>query len=588
MGENRRRRYYEDDGLPDYEPRDEDRFSALPGKMPLGRDAGLRERDAYNRRYSERLQNGTDGLDAGDRRTTLFDDFDRYNGFGDGADRPKYKRPVKHRGLWITLLIVSLAVLSALILLVLPQLIGVRYRFLPNIAFANGNIIRLETARLQDMKSQKETVFSDRIHQGVYIDGLHVGGMTREEAVKAVSAISGQPGDTFDITVTVGNQLWHITNELVPVYRSVSETVESAYAVGRGNTEAIRGTEITPFREKLKRISELKTAPVQLTTVMTYDHDALRRVVDEIVSYVNREPVNSMVDTFDFNTHAFTFTDDMPGVRMDGDELYEKLTAALDKADYHAAVTVEPEVLLADVTKSELTNRFGRISTYTTNTTSNKNRNTNIRLSAEAINGKTVLPGETFSFNDTTGERTEAKGYKPATAISGGQTQDEIGGGVCQTSSTLFNAVARANLEIVSRSPHAWPSNYVEKGMDATVNWPKLDFKFKNNTDWPIFIVAHYANQKVTVDIYGMTLGTGVSIDLESSVTRILDQPQGVNYVINTDLAPGESRNTVTGRKGYMVDTYQVWYQNGQEVKRDLLCSSTYKAYQETVEYNPN
>ena len=586
MGERRRRRYYEDDGLPDYEPGEGDRFSDLPGKAPLGRDAGLRERDAYDRRQAERVRNASDAGDSGG--TTLFDDFDRYSGFGDREDRPKYKRPVKHRGLWMTLFFISLAVLTALVLLVLPQTAGVRYRFIPNIAFANGNIIRLENGRLQDMKAQKETAFSDRIYQGIYIDGIHVGGMTKAEAAGAVGAISDQPGDTFDISVTVGNQLWHITNETVPVYRNIDETVESAYAIGRGNTENIRGTEVTPFRERLGRISELKTAPVQLTTAMTYDHDALRRAVDEIVNYVNREPVNSMVDTFDFNTHAFTFTDDTPGVHIDGDELYGRLTAALDQADYHAAITVEPEVILAAVTKSELTNRFGKISSYTTNTTSNKNRNTNIRLSAEAINGKTVLPGDTFSFNETTGERTEAKGYKPATAISGGQTQDEIGGGVCQTSSTLFNAVARANLEIVSRSPHAWPSNYVEKGMDATVNWPGLDFKFRNNTDWPVFIVAHYENQKVTVEIYGMTLGTGVSIDLESTVTRVLEQPQGINYVINTDLAPGESKTTVTGRKGYMVDTYQVWYQNGQEVKRDLLCSSTYKAYQETVEYNPN
>ena len=162
----------------------------------------------------------------------------------------------------------------------------------------------------------------------------------------------------------------------------------------------------------------------------------------------------------------------------------------------------------------------------------------------------------------------------------------EVGGGVCQTSSTLFNAVARANLEIVYRSPHAWPSSYVQKGMDATVNWPNLDFKFKNDTEWPIYIVANYSKQKCTVEIYGMLLPDGVSIDLESTVTKTIDPPSDTKYVQNTSLAAGTQQTTIKKRTGYVVETYQIWYQNGKEVDRKLLCTSTYKAYQETVEYN--
>ena len=91
----------------------------------------------------------------------------------------------------------------------------------------------------------------------------------------------------------------------------------------------------------------------------------------------------------------------------------------------------------------------------------------------------------------------------------------------------------------------------------------------------------------MTVNIYGMSLGPGVKIDLESDLVRTLPQPEGIDYVINTDLAPGESKKTVTGRKGYEVDTWKVWYQGDRETKRDLLFKTTYKPYQETVEYNP-
>jgi vancomycin resistance protein YoaR len=238
------------------------------------------------------------------------------------------------------------------------------------------------------------------------------------------------------------------------------------------------------------------------------------------------------------------------------------------------------------VTKLQLMNNFKRVSWYTTETTNNANRNTNIDLASKAINGHVVKPGEVFSFNETTGKRTEEKGYKEAIAISGGQAVPDIGGGVCQTSGTLFNAVARADLEIVYRSPHAWPSSYVQKGMDATVNWPDLDFKFRNNKNTPIFIISYYNDRKITVEIYGMSLGDGVSIDLKSEVVKTIRPPSDVKYVQNPNLAPGTSKETIDSRTGYVVDTYKVWYKDGQEFKREKLCTSNYKAYQKTVEYN--
>ena len=126
----------------------------------------------------------------------------------------------------------------------------------------------------------------------------------------------------------------------------------------------------------------------------------------------------------------------------------------------------------------------------------------------------------------------------------------------------------------------------MEKGFDATVNWPGLDFKFRNNTDWPVFIIAGYSNRKVTVNIYGMTLGQDIRIDLESELVRTIPKPTGTNYVLNTSLPYGESRKTVSAREGYEVKTWKVWYQGKRELKREVLFTTTYKAYQETVEYN--
>ena len=577
-----------------YEGDDEFISSSLPGKKPLGRDEGLRERDAYDRRKEEEAEKRRryfaanekdDGLGA---PSSVFDDFDRFEQpIPIRDERPKYRRREKHRAAWTVTAVFCLLLLAAMGIAVLPQLTGIRYRFLPNLAFANGNLIRLDGERQDAFDLNRREIYNDRIYPGVYIDNVQVGGMTKGEAAEAVRKVHEDVSSSFDIVIAVGNENWHVNSERVPVSRNIEEVVEKAFASGRGNSTSLAGNAATPFEERVSQASAMRSNPVTFATKQDYDHEALRALTDGIVNYVNRDPVNSTVHSFDFKTQTFTFTDDRPGARIDPDDLYSRVVELLDDGVTKKELRIVPEKILAEVTKTELMNRFGLISAYTTTTTSDGKRNTNIQLSAEAISGKTVLPGEIFSFNAATGERTAAKGYQEAPAISGGQSKDEVGGGVCQTSSTLFNAVARADLEIIERNPHAWPSHYIEKGFDATVNWPGLDFKFKNNTEWPVFIIAGYSKRKVTVNIYGMSLGSDVRIDLESEVVRTVPKPEGTKYVINTSLAPGESKKTVTGRQGYEVNTWKVWYQGNREIKREILFKTTYRAYQETIEYNP-
>ena len=576
-----------------YEGDDDLISNPLPGKQPLGRDAGLKARDEYDRRVEEEARKRRycasneqdDGLGA---PSTLFDDFDRFESPAPARSaRPKYKRKEKHRGAWAAVIVFCLLLLAGMAIAIVPQMTGVRYKFLPNLAFVNGNLIIQDGGREDFFDECRKEVYTGKIYPGVYIDDEHVGGLTKEEAIRKISSLHNDAAGAFDITVSVGNESWHVNSERVPVSRNTEEIVEKAWAVGRSNTSGLKGGAVTPFQEHVNQVADLRTHPSTFATKQDYDHEALRNLTDGIVNYVNREPVNSMVYSFDFNSKTFTFTDDQPGAKIDPDQLYAQLTEVLDSGTTKQELRVVPEKVIADLTKAELMNSFGLISAYTTNTTKDKNRNANIELSARAISGITVQPGEIFSFNGATGERTAAKGYKEAPAISGGQSKDEVGGGVCQTSSTLFNAVVRADLEIIERNAHAWPSSYIEKGFDATVNWPGLDFKFRNNTNQPIFIVAGYSNRQVTVNIYGMSLGPGVKIDLESELVRTIPQPEGINYVINTSLAPGETKKTVTGRKGYEVNTWKVWYQGNREIKREVLFKTTYKAYQETVEYNP-
>lgn len=544
-------------------------------KPPIGRSAELQARMREN---------------AQERQMPLYSDFEPtvVSTQRSQARYPsKKRRKQSHNGLWLAVALICLILSGALVVFVAPQLMNLELGDMSSFAFVNRSMIIRDQGRIDSLEACRETLQSSRIHQGVFIDGVHVGGMTREEAVQAVNAVPSSAGGQFDLRVSIDGQTWSINSDVVPLYRNTEEVVLKAYAVGRSNVVTNRAS-VTPLQQRLDVVQDVAAQPVGLWTETTYDHRAVREIVDSIALSVNREPINAAVDTFDVSTKRFTFTDHTDGQWVDADAIYNEITARLDSGMTGGTLHVAPQVVLAPVTKVELMNGFGRVSTFTTKKTGNTNRTTNIDLSAKAINGVTVLPGETFSFNRATGERTAEKGYKPAAAISGGETFDEIGGGVCQTSSTLFNAVVRADLEIISRKPHAWPSDYVDRGEDATVNWPNLDFKFRNNTEYPVFIVSwcDKSAKTVTVEIYGKLLADGMTIDLDSVTTYTDRPPETTKYVYNPSLPYGTEKQTVKARTGYTVVTDKVYKRNGQEVSRTELHTSHYKMYQKTVEHN--
>ena len=422
--------------------------------------------------------------------------------------------------------------------------------------------------------------------QGIYVDHVSIGGMTREEAENALKAQARQTDQSLWIRVHVNEHAFTMTPDEVPIRRNVSAVLDTAYAIGRQGSRETIGTGTTPFDYRYAHLYHTGETKVQLFTSVTYDPENVRAFVRTVEQRVNQTAQDAQVATFDFSKRAFTFTDERVGARLKTEELYRQITDALDRHAYTATINASTEPVMPGVTKAELMSTFTCVSSFTTQLTNDKNRNTNIRLAAQAVNGTAIMPGETFSFNQATGQRTVEKGYQPAAAIAGGTTVDEVGGGVCQVSSTLFNAAAMANLAIVQRSPHAWPSNYVDAGRDATVNWPDLDFKFRNDKTTPVFIVAFCESNACTVEIYGAALDAGVTIELITNVVSVTEPPQTPLYENNPDLPHGTNQVKIKARTGYDVETYQVFRQNGREIGRQLLCVSRYPMIQQVIEYN--
>ena len=417
----------------------------------------------------------------------------------------------------------------------------------------------------------------DTFFPGVTVDGIDLGGMTRDEAHALFADRQMQTASAFSLVVASGEKRWRITSQEVPVTFNADTILEQAYNVGHTGTLEQRVSEIQRARDEC----------VVFVTGYTYERSAVRALVDTIADSLDVAAKDATLDAFDPNNHTFTFTKESAGYRVDRELLHSEILAALDERAYDRVILVQGESVEPQVTLARLEGLFGKISSFTTKTTKDNDRNTNIALSAAALNGRMVLPGETLSFNDCTGQRTGEKGYREAGAIAGGVLVDDTGGGVCQTSSTLFNAVVRADLEIVTRYAHSWPSSYVNKGEDATVNWPSLDFVFRNNGQFPVFVVAWYANQEVTVEIYGQMLEDGQTIDLYSEVTQTLKPSDDILYTLDESLPAGTRKAGRQKRTGYVVDTCKVYYDaEGNELRREKLWTTTYRAQQEEILYH--
>ena len=244
------------------------------------------------------------------------------------------------------------------------------------------------------------------------------------------------------------------------------------------------------------------------------------------------------------------------------------------------------EVIQPETTTQDVASQYGLIDYAITNaSSSSRSRINNIVTAMSYINGTRVAPGETFSFNQTVGQRTRERGFKMAPAYSSGEVTEQIGGGICQVSTTLFNAAVKADMEIVERHNHSLTVHYVDKGKDATVDWGNQDFRFKNTSSDDIYICCYLTDDKrVRFGIFGKLLPNGEKITLEANTTEVVKAE--TEYQKSVFLGPGQTYVLQEGRNGYKAEAWKVrWDAAGNEISRELLCKSVYKVKNEIIQY---
>ena len=353
--------------------------------------------------------------------------------------------------------------------------------------------------------------------------------------------------------------------------------VQSSYYIEDENLIIVKGTEGLAIKEdELKNaiINEIKDIKQKydIITIPTEEVKPDEIDIEKIKNEIYKEPQDAYVsensETGKTEVHTHVNGVDFA---ISIDEAKEIL--AEDKQEYTIPLKITvPDKTIADLGEEAFPDELATYSTRYDPT--NKNRSNNIAISTEKIDGTIIMPGETFSYNQTVGERTIAEGYKEAGAYAGGRVVQDVGGGICQTSSTLYNAALLANLEIVDRSNHQFLTSYVDPGRDATVAWGSIDFQFKNTRTYPIKIEATAKNGVCTMSIYGIKEETEYEVVIQSEVLSYI--PFTTKYEDDETLDEGEEVVEQSGYRGCTSEAYRILKQNGEVVSKTLLSKDTY------------
>ena len=416
-----------------------------------------------------------------------------------------------------------------------------------NIVIKNANP-NIQYFSMPEFPEHKENSSSD--------DGVDDQGT--EEIVKVANTLSDvsiRPEKTeFAIPDMMSDSIHNFVGQIFTNYK---ENMATESSTEESSTEK----EKKKKKKKEETTSETESQVIQADYVLQLPDfsDKVNDYVNQLAIVWKMAPQNGDITSYNKSTGEFEFGGTKDGYAVNVSDTAEKVMELIRAKNFSGEVeTVGSKV---PASTASIKDKYKIIASVTTKTTSNELRNTNVKLAAAAVNGTVLQPGEEFSFNTVVGQRTAEKGYKPAAAYNQGEVVEEVGGGVCQISSTLYNAVFRAGLTTTYRRAHTFAPTYVTPGTDATVSWPGPDYKFVNNSKHAIGILSWYSNQTATVQIYGLpVLPDGVKWELVSE--KVKDLPVPAPQIITPE--QGKESN---GSEGSEWQAYKVITKDGKTEK---------------------
>ncbi len=422
---------------------------------------------------------------------------------------------------------------------------------------------------LLNKKKQTELLNNPNIYNNISIQGIDVSNMSKDEGFIALKDIF------IDEKINLKyNDKEYVFNKIdFGLTLDKEKALKEAYDIGRVGTD----------KERLKTIKDLENNVKQISISRNINEEICKKKLKEISTNIDIQPQNAKIEK---NNNTFLVIDEVSGLKVNIEKTYENLANALKaQGDTNIDIIVEevkPKYTSKDLNKIQ--DKLGSFSTkYTNKGGKDTNRITNMKVAAIRINGTILYPGEVFSTNKKFGATTKANGYKPAPTILNGKFIDEYGGGVCQVSSTLYNAVLYSELDIVERQNHSLKVGYLDYGYDATLAGDYIDLKFKNTTNYPIYIEAYLTDNEFICNIYGYDeRPKNRKLKLENALIDVIKPSPRV--VKETDeLLEGEEKVVVKPLNGYKYKLYKLVYVDDKLTEKVLVNNSYYKPRAEEV-----
>ncbi|MDD3139657.1 MAG: VanW family protein, partial [Lachnospiraceae bacterium] len=412
----------------------------------------------------------------------------------------------------------------------------------------------------------------NKICQGVYIGDVNVSEMTKKEAAAAVDAMREEYKQK-SVVLSVGNQTAQAgLEELGFGIKNEEKLVEQALNYGKTGNVWKRYCAM----KKLQKVKKV----IQPSYMI--DKDVTNKIIEERCLPLATPATNA---TITHQGDAFVITNESEGETLDVKASTKKVETFLN-TDWHGksgTIKMSTVVQAPTLTAQELSSIKDLLGSYTTYCGSGGGRVQNIETGASHINGVVIMPGEEYSANAAMEPYTAENGYAEAGSYEEGKVVQSMGGGICQVSTTLYNALLYAELEITQRLPHSMLVGYVKPSRDAAIAGDYKDLKFLNNTESPILIESVIADGNLTFSVYGKeTRAAGRTVDYESETTETTE-PAGKKFVAAPEETVGYINTTSAEHVGLSAQLWKIIAQDGVEISREVINHSNYEASGPTI-----
>ncbi|MCH3964112.1 MAG: VanW family protein [Clostridium sp.] len=403
------------------------------------------------------------------------------------------------------------------------------------------------------------------IYYGVKVNGLHLNSRSIKEDEKLIEVQYIEPLMKEKISIQANGKIYTLKNSKLIKNYYIENKFDSQVGTEKGKLTLSE-------RDKILKKGFSKLYDV----VFIYDQTYMENVIGTIRSNVDKKPVDASIKTL--NNWKIGINPDIKGYKLQKDKLEDEIKSRINSKNIHNVKIIAPVVEYgAYIDKNKLSLVNANIAHFSTNfSSSSYERAHNIELSSKLINDKLVMPGEIFSFNYCVGQRTRNRGFMEAPVIVGDKIDSGLGGGICQVSSTLYNAILRAGLVPAERAHHTIPPSYVGIGLDATVDWNNIDFKFRNTLKYPIYIESHTENGNIHINIYSNSNLLDRKYIVSNNIYEEI--PPGTKVVNGFDIPEGESVIVQQGRNGYRSRVTRDIYENEKLVASEVISDDLYMA----------